>query len=119
MSIAELNISDRFASGCGIRLTDQSVATMVVGEQHLNGAGVCQGGALFTLADLAAAGLTRGEQLTVESHIQFLRPGRLGDCLTATASLKHDGRMALVETEIRNQDDTLIALVIARFMRVK
>lgn len=130
MSIEQLNTLDRFAANNGIRLvtdvpdatTDAkstvASATMVVEERHLNGAGVCQGGALFTLADLAAAGLTRGEKLTVDSSIQFLRPGKLGDRLMATARLRSDGRMALVETEIRNQDDVLIALVTARFVTI-
>lgn len=130
MSIEQLNTLDRFAANNGIRLvtdvpdvtTDARntvvSATMVVEERHLNGAGVCQGGALFTLADLAAAGLTRGEKLTVDSSIQFLRPGKLGDRLMATARLRSDGRMALVETEIRNQDDVLIALVTARFVTI-
>lgn len=118
MTTEELNASDRFAATNGIRLEAEAAASMQVEERHLNGAGVCQGGALFTLADLAAAGLTRGEKLTVDSTIQFLRPGRLGDRLTATARLRNDGRMALVETEIRNQNDVLIALVTARFCTI-
>lgn len=130
MSIEQLNTLDRFAANNGICLvtdvpdanTDAkstvASATMVVEERHLNGAGVCQGGALFTLADLAAAGLTRGDKLTVDSSIQFLRPGKLGDRLMATARLRSDGRMALVETEIRNQNDVLIALVTARFVTI-
>lgn len=116
MTTDELNKLDRFAAENGIVLqADGATATMTVTERHLNGAGVCQGGALFTLADLAAAGVTHGEKLTVQSDIQFLRPGRLGDELTAIAKIVHEGRMALVQTEIRNGSNELVAVVSARF----
>lgn len=118
MSIDELNTSDRFAAANGIVLQDDgATTTMTVVERHLNGAGVCQGGALFTLADLAAAGLTRGEQLTVASDIRYLHPARLGDLLIAKAELASEGSVTQIKTEICNQDGTLIATVDAKFVR--
>lgn len=120
MTIDELNTSDRFAAGNGIVLLDDgATTTMTVAERHLNGAGVCQGGALFTLADLAAAGLTRGEQLTVASDIRYLHPARLGDLLVAKAALVSAESVTQIRTEICNQDGTLIATVDAKFVRPK
>ena len=56
-----LNRKDRFAVHAGCRITEvderHAVAVMTVTEAHLNGGDVCQGGALFTLADLAIAAL--------------------------------------------------------------
>jgi acyl-CoA thioesterase len=71
MNIQELlNRTDRFAANAGCRITEvdaeHAVAEMVVTKEHLNGGNVCQGGALFTLADLAIAALMNSQgQLTV------------------------------------------------------
>ena len=116
MTVSELNERDRFARANGIVLQpDGSTATMIVEERHLNGANVCQGGVLFTLADLAAAGLTDGKKLTVDSSIRFLRPCHPGDRLTASASFLHEGIISLIQTDIRNQNNMPVAYVIANF----
>ena len=56
-----LNAGDRFAANCGARLTEvapgSAVAVMEVTQAHLNAGDVCQGGAIFTLADLVFAAL--------------------------------------------------------------
>lgn len=117
MTVSELNEQDRFARTNGIVLqSDGCTATMIIEERHLNGANVCQGGVLFTLADLAAAGLTHGKKLTIDSTIRFVRSGRLGDRLTAKAAFLYEGNTALIQTEIRNQSNTLIAYVISNFV---
>ena len=74
MNIQEyLNKADRFAANAGCQITEvdeqHAVAVMTVTNAHLNGGNVCQGGALFTLADLAIAALMncRG-QLTFGIH---------------------------------------------------
>ena len=70
MSIKELlNKNDRFAAQAGCQITEvdnnHAIAVMTVTNAHLNGGNVCQGGALFTLADLAIAALmNHGGQLT-------------------------------------------------------
>ena len=87
-----LNQNDRFAAGAGIRLTEIgdgfARAVMTVEEEHVNGAHVCQGGALFTLADLAfAAAVNSGGLMTVgtSNSITFFRSALKGDVLTAEA----------------------------------
>lgn len=51
--------NDRFALNAGIELLEvkegKAKARMVVTKEHLNAGGVCQGGALFTLADFTCA----------------------------------------------------------------
>lgn len=55
-----LNKEDRFCAYNGIRLTEiregYAEAELTVTEHSLNGLGIVQGGALFTLCDLAFAG---------------------------------------------------------------
>ncbi len=59
MTIKEYFEGDRFAMDAGIIIDEikegYALLHMTVDERHLNGAGWCQGGAIFTLADLAFA----------------------------------------------------------------
>ena len=69
MDVLELMNRDKFAANAGCKITEldeqHAVAVMTVTPEHLNGGGVCQGGALFTLADLAIAALVNsGGRLT-------------------------------------------------------
>lgn len=112
-----LNSHDRFAANNGMCLVEvgsgSAVAEMTVGECHLNGAGICQGGALFTFADLAIAGaMNSWGNVTVglENTITFHRPARLGDHLTAKASVTcNHGKVPFCRVEIFNEADELLA----------
>lgn len=112
-----LNRNDRFASGSGMLLTcitpGVGVAEMTVAEKHLNGAGVCQGGALFTLADLAvAAAMNSGGCVTVgiENVITYHHSASEGQHLTATANLGFDHRrIPSCNVRIVNDEGMLIA----------
>ncbi|MBQ3908911.1 MAG: PaaI family thioesterase, partial [Bacteroidaceae bacterium] len=59
MTLKEFFDRDRFAAMIGAELIEirqgYARARMLVTSEHLNGAGQCQGGAIFTLADLAYA----------------------------------------------------------------
>lgn len=112
-----LNSGDRFAAGCGARLVEiapgTAIATMEVTLAHLNAGGVCQGGAIFTLADLVLAALVnQGENLTfaINSTIFYHVSAREGDTLRAEGrfSCKHH-RIPSVEVEVTNQDGVRIA----------
>ena len=114
-----LNRKDRFAVLAGCRITEvdehHAVAVMTVTEAHLNGGDVCQGGALFTLADLAIAALmNHGGQLTfgISSSLMFVSSARLGDTLTAEAvSVADHHKIPAVEVRVTNQNDRLICHV--------
>jgi len=114
-----LNQTDHFAKYAGCQLTEvddrHAVAEMTVRNEHLNGGGVCQGGVLFTLADLAMAALMNsGGQLTfgLSSSIMFVKSAREGDLLRAEAVfvINHH-KIPSVEVRVTNQDNTLICHV--------
>lgn len=120
MNIQELlNRTDRFAANAGCRITevdaDHAVAEMLVTNDHLNGGNVCQGGALFTLADLAIAALMNyREQLTfgISNSIMFVSSAKEGDLLRAEAvSVCDHHKIPSVEVRVTNQDDRLICHV--------
>ena len=120
MNIKEiLNRTDRFAANAGCKLTEvdteHAVAEMMVTSGHLNGGNVCQGGALFTLADLAIAALMncRG-QLTfgINNSLMFVSSAKEGDLLRAEAvHVYNHPKIPSVEVRVTNQDGRLICHV--------
>ena len=116
---ALLNRTDRFAANAGCQLTEvddhHAVAVMTVTENHLNGGNVCQGGALFTLADLAIAALMNCKgQLTfgISNSMMFVSSARLGDTLRAEAiSVADHHKIPAVEVRVTNQEGRLICHV--------
>lgn len=120
MDIKEiLNRTDHFAANAGCRLTEvddeHAVAEMLVTQEHLNGGQVCQGGALFTLADLAIAALMncRG-QLTfgINNSIMFVSSAKEGDLLRAEAvNVSNHPKIPSVEVRVTNQEGRLICHV--------
>jgi len=120
MNIQELlNKTDRFAANAGCRITEvdeqHAVAEMRVTEAHLNGGNVCQGGALFTLADLAIAALMNySGQLTlgISNNIVFTSSAKEGDLLRAEAvSVSNHHKIPSVEVRVSNQEGRLICHV--------
>lgn len=85
-----------------------------VTARMLNGHAVCHGGMIFTLADTAFACACNGyNRVTVAggASIDYLRPARLGDVLTAHGRERKRGKFTGVyDIEVRNQDAQLVAL---------
>ena len=114
-----LNKTDRFAANAGCQLTEvddqHAVAVMTVTELHLNGGNVCQGGALFTLADLAIAALMNNKgELTfgISNSMMFVSSARLGDTLRAEAiNVADHHKIPAVEVRVTNQEGRLICHV--------
>ena len=120
MNIKELlNVTDHFAARAGCKIVEvdghHAVAEMTVTGDHLNGGHVCQGGALFTLADLAIAALMNQHgELTfgISNNIMFVSSAREGDHLRAEAIFVSDHhKIPSVEVRVTNQDNTLICHV--------
>ena len=112
-----LNTGDRFAAASGARLVEitpgAAVAVLDVTSAHLNAGGVCQGGAIFTLADLVFAALVnQGENITfaINSTIYYHVSARGGDTLRAEGhvSCAHH-RIPSAEVVVTNQDGVRIA----------
>ena len=124
MNIQELlNRTDRFAANAGCKITEvdaqHAVAEMKVTTGHLNGGNVCQGGALFTLADLAIAALMNSQgQLTfgisnsISNSIIYVSSAKEGDLLRAEAvSIADHHKIPSVEVRVTNQEGKLICHV--------
>ena len=112
-----LNTGDRFAANNGISLIEigpgTAKAVMKVTSSHLNAGGVCQGGAIFTLADLVFAALVNQNGMltfAINSTVYYHVSAREGDTLVAEGRLSCDHhRIPAVEVTVKNQDGTRIA----------
>ncbi len=117
MTAEEFFELDRFAVEAGVKLKEISPgyakAELSVTPRHLNAGNTTQGGAIFTLADLAlaAAANSHGKlALSLNSSIHFFRTSAPGDILTAKAKEKDlHKRTGYYQVEITNQDNELIA----------
>ena len=125
--LEKLNRDDRFANGIGASLTEvgqgYAIAQLTVTEQHLNGAGVCQGGVIYTLADLSFAAVANSHgilSLGISNTITFMRSAQLGDILTAecTEVLDHH-RLPYCDIRIKNQNGDIIAAMTGLGYRTK
>lgn len=117
MDIFEFFKGDRFATEqAGVELLEvrkgYAKARMEIKPEHLNGGGVCQGGAIFTLADLAAGAASNSHArltLSISSSINFFRAESKG-CLYAEAREVSDRkRLSTCEVCITNDTGELVA----------
>lgn len=109
--------NDEFARTSGISIIDMSEGygktAIIVEKRHLNGVRIVQGGAVFTLADLAfaLASNSRGNvSVGLNNYINYIKPAFKGDILTAEATEVSRGRtIGTYEVKITNQKGELVA----------
>lgn len=111
--------NDRFACNAGIEIErvepGYAVTSMRVEARHLNAGGVAQGGAIFTLADLAMAAAANAHGIlsfSIQSDIRFLESALEGEVIKAEARerlLKRN--IAHYSATVTNADGKVIALI--------
>lgn len=119
MDLKEFFKKDRFATLNGMELIDYALGyaktCMVVSEKHCNAVGLCQGGALFTLADLAFAVAVNShgiETLAINSQISFIRSAKIGETIYAEAhEIVDHHKLPYAEVKITNEDGNLLAIL--------
>ena len=125
--LENLNTQDSFAASIGAQLTEiregYAKAELTVTERHLNGANVCQGGVMYTLADLAFAGVANCHgtlTLGISNTITFLHSAQLGDHLTAECTELLDHRkLPYCDIKVTNQNGELLAAVTGLAYRMR
>jgi acyl-CoA thioesterase len=109
---------DKASQGLGMEIVDigagQATLAMTVQPHMVNGHNIAHGGFIFTLADSAFAFAcnSRNERnVAAQGAITFIRPGKLGDRLIATArEVSRSGRSGIYDVRV-----TAAELVIAEF----
>ena len=108
--------ADRYAALSGIEIVEAGpgwcTTRLVIEDKHLNAANVVQGGAIFTLADLAfaVAANSHGKlSLGVAASIAYVKAG-LGSTLFAEArEISLGSKLATYIVTISNDNDEVIA----------
>ena len=109
---------DRASRALGMRIVEIRPGfarlTMRVRDDMVNGHEICHGGLIFTLADSAfafACNTYNFVTVAAGGSIDFLRPGRLGDTLTATAEERsRSRRTGVYDVAVHNQAGECIAM---------
>jgi acyl-CoA thioesterase len=107
---------DDASKGLGMEILQikagEAVMTMTVKPHMVNGHGIAHGGFIFLLADstFAFACNSRNERaVAAQCNITFIRPGKLGDRLVATArEISRTGRSGIYDVRV-TVDDVVIA----------
>lgn len=115
--LEKLNQADHFAEYIGAQLVEvregYARAELTVEDRHLNGAGVCQGGVMFTLADLAFAAVANSHGILsvgVQNSISYIKSAQLGDRLSAECvELVNHRKLPYCDVRITNQQGEVLA----------
>ena len=117
MELIDFFKRDRFAALAGVELLEvrdgYAKACMTLTPDHMNGGGVCQGGALFTLADLAFAAAVNSHltlTFSTSSNITFFRSQSEGTVYAEAIEVVNHPRMPYAEVKITNGDGELLAI---------
>ena len=109
---------DDASSGLGMEIVDigpgRATLTMTVRPDMVNGQRIAHGGFIFTLADSTFAFACNSyNERAVAAHcnISFIRPGKLGDRLVATArEISRSGRSGIYDIRVTVDDVTVAEL---------
>ena len=126
-SAAAMYERDHAAHSLAIKIDKVAAGTaelsMKVRKDMVNGHDICHGGMIFCLADTAFAySCNSYNRVTVASGctIEFVRPGMLGDVLTARAVERSlSRRTGVYDVEVTNQDGKTIALFRGKSARLE
>ena len=122
-----LNNDDKFAKSIGAQLTEvregYACAELIVEDRHLNGAGVWQGGVIYTLADLAFAAVANSHgilSLGISNTITFIKSAQLGETIKAecTEQVNHH-RLPYCDIKITNLQGETLAIMTGLGYRMK
>ena len=86
---------------------------MLITPDHLNGGGICQGGALFTLADLAFAAAVNSHLVltfSTSSNITYVRSIAEGYVYAEAREIVNHRRMPFAEVRLTDEEGHLLAI---------
>ena len=106
---------DDASSGLGMKIVDigpgRATLTMTVAPHMVNGQRIAHGGFIFTLADSAFAFACNSHNekvVAAQGNITFIKPGKLGDRLTATArEISRGGRSGIYDVRVTSGDEVI------------
>ena len=109
---------DSASQGLGMEVVrvspGEAVLTMTIRPDMVNGHGIAHGGFIFLLADSAfafACNSRNDRTVAAQCNISFIRPGKLGDRLVATArEISKTGRSGIYDVRVTANDVAIAEL---------
>ena len=106
---------DDASSGLGMKIIEvgpgRATLTMTVQPHMVNGQRIAHGGFIFTLADSAfafACNSHNEKAVAAQGDITFIRPGKLGDVMVATArEISRGGRSGIYDVRVTAGDEVI------------
>jgi acyl-CoA thioesterase len=115
--IKEFFKRDKFAEHCGIKLLEvakgYSKAEMDIADSHLNGVGTVQGGAIFTLADLAFAAASNSHgtvAVAINVNISFVKAIKKGTLFAEAKETSINPKLGTYDVRVTDENGSLIAI---------
>lgn len=110
--------NDRFAALAGVELLEAekgyAKARMLLTPDHMNAVGVCQGGAIFTLADLVFAAVANNgvpPTLSVSANITYIRSAKEGYVYAEGREVVNHHRLPFIEVTVTDEAGEVLAMV--------
>jgi len=108
--------NDHFATLTGIEILEAAggfcKAQLKISDKHLNAAGVVQGGAIFTLADVAfaVASNSYGQlALAINANITYLKGVSEGVLYATATEFDDPKKLGAYDVKVTNEHDEIIA----------
>ncbi|MDR1371441.1 MAG: PaaI family thioesterase [Dysgonamonadaceae bacterium] len=124
MDIKDFFKEDRYAVHSGIELVEVkpgwAKTKMVICDMHLNAGNVVQGGAIFTLADLAFAAAVNAYgnlALGIQTSINYLKSASEGTLFAEAKMINLHKKLAYFHVDVTDDKDNLIAVFTATAYR--
>ena len=109
--------NDRFATVNGMQLDEvadgYAKTSMLVTPAHLNGVGIVQGGAVFTLADLAFAAASNSHEnvaVAINVSISFLKATTTGKLTAEARELFVNPKLGSYSVNVTDETGDLVAV---------
>ena len=109
--------NDHFATSIGVKIMDLDKgyckAKMEIESRHLNSVGTVQGGAMFTLADLAFAVASNAHgnvALAISTNMSFVKAVSSGTLFAEAREESINPKISTYHVKVTNEKDELIAI---------
>jgi len=115
-AIKKIFTNDRYAALTGVEIVEARTgyckACLIIEDKHMNAANVVQGGAIFTLADLAfaVASNSHGQlALAINVNISFLKAASGGILYAVATEVTEPGRLGAYDVLVTDDEGEIIA----------